>query len=548
MLCRIKIDVLDSIKIVLKRSNLLIALGLAVLFFIMGRWLMVEGVCGVYHDDAIYVSTAKSLADGQGYCLINLPGSPVQTKYPPFYPLVLAAIWKMWPSFPANLSVMQYVSLLSGAIGLGLCYLYLVSKTSLGRASAVTVCLICVTSKQYLYFSTLTMSEPLFFLLLILALWAMDARFLDNTGRLGQFGTGVLWAMPFLCRTIGVVVPLTGVLLLWKWKRPIFWPLLGALVTVMPWLLFGVFSSGKSSDSVIGNIWYSSYLDWWLRFGGWSLAKVVVLNIITGTISTVTAAFAGIKNFALEAPGYLVLFIWLIAEGGMLIGLWAQLKKDRAIGWFVLMYLGVVVIWPWPPHRFVVAVLPLLIGIVFSGWFFLRDKFFSGYQPKFFTVIVIAAILLFNIQDFQQQALANARRHYPVLEGRAEEVEWGSYQNLFSWIGENTSSDDILACGLDSMVYLYTGRKTVRLFVTNPLALFYFDKQPPVGELEEFESILESYSVDYLVRLPMPGFSEEKHINKLLEQASSGKPDVMKVVYQGDDPRFQVVRLLSDSR
>ncbi len=59
---------------------------------------------GQYHDDTIYWATAKSLADGAGYRIISLPEQPVQTKYPPLYPLFLAAVWKIQPSFPENLT------------------------------------------------------------------------------------------------------------------------------------------------------------------------------------------------------------------------------------------------------------------------------------------------------------------------------------------------------------------------------------------------------------------------------------------------------------
>ena len=43
---------------------------------------MVPGVCGVYHDDGVYISTAKALTQANGYRLINLPDSPPETKYP----------------------------------------------------------------------------------------------------------------------------------------------------------------------------------------------------------------------------------------------------------------------------------------------------------------------------------------------------------------------------------------------------------------------------------------------------------------------------------
>src|SRR5437870_12014220 len=62
---------------------------------------------GLYQDDAIYVVTAKSLAEGHGYRILSLPGEPFQTKYPILYPLVLSVIWKTYPDFPHNLVAIE---------------------------------------------------------------------------------------------------------------------------------------------------------------------------------------------------------------------------------------------------------------------------------------------------------------------------------------------------------------------------------------------------------------------------------------------------------
>ena len=114
------------------------AAALALLTIALGAWQMVPGVTGIYHDDGIYVCTAKALAQGQGYRLINLPGLPVQTKYPIIYPALLALVWKIWPVFPDNLVLMQWLTLLAGAAAVGLSYLYLIrfSYFSAGIACA----------------------------------------------------------------------------------------------------------------------------------------------------------------------------------------------------------------------------------------------------------------------------------------------------------------------------------------------------------------------------------------------------------------------------
>src|SRR5881409_1429359 len=68
---------------------------------------------GFYHDDGIYVVTAKALATGQGYRIISLPYEPAQTKYPPFYPFLLSLVWRAYPRFPNNLVPMMLLSLIA---------------------------------------------------------------------------------------------------------------------------------------------------------------------------------------------------------------------------------------------------------------------------------------------------------------------------------------------------------------------------------------------------------------------------------------------------
>jgi hypothetical protein len=41
---------------------------------------------GAYHDDAVYLVSAKALADHSGYRIVSLPEQPFQTKYPPVFP------------------------------------------------------------------------------------------------------------------------------------------------------------------------------------------------------------------------------------------------------------------------------------------------------------------------------------------------------------------------------------------------------------------------------------------------------------------------------
>src|SRR5262245_12039587 len=58
---------------------------------------------GLSQDDTLYFSSAKALAEGRGYILPSLPGTPAATKYPVLYPWLLSLVWKLNANFPANL-------------------------------------------------------------------------------------------------------------------------------------------------------------------------------------------------------------------------------------------------------------------------------------------------------------------------------------------------------------------------------------------------------------------------------------------------------------
>src|SRR5580704_9575049 len=52
---------------------------------------------GLSEDDSIYLSSARALANGHGYLLESVPGSPPATKYPVLFSWLLSWTWR-WHS------------------------------------------------------------------------------------------------------------------------------------------------------------------------------------------------------------------------------------------------------------------------------------------------------------------------------------------------------------------------------------------------------------------------------------------------------------------
>src|ERR1700722_8014979 len=99
------------------RLHVLPWIGLAVLlilFLTIMVGLKPANFFGSFSDDALYFSSAKSLAEGHGYILPSIPGTPAATKYPILLPWLLSLVWRFHPSFPGNIHVATAVMVAFG--------------------------------------------------------------------------------------------------------------------------------------------------------------------------------------------------------------------------------------------------------------------------------------------------------------------------------------------------------------------------------------------------------------------------------------------------
>ncbi len=137
---------------------------------------------------------------------------------------MLAVIWKLWPAFPDNVAAMQWLTLTFAGTATGLSYLYLVTWGYTSRLASFLAGALAATSPIYLYYGTLVLSEMPFAVFTIMAMAALD-RYLTVPAprKTGKFFLGVLLAMPYLTRAIGIVfLPVGLAMIIWR-RRPFFW-------------------------------------------------------------------------------------------------------------------------------------------------------------------------------------------------------------------------------------------------------------------------------------------------------------------------------------
>ncbi len=171
-----------------------------------------------------------------------------------------------------------YLMIIS-AIATCIFYLYMVHFKYFQRYIVFSACLITSSLSISIFFSNNILSEFPFAFLTLIALWSIDSLIIHDTSNKGHlFLVGFLSSLPFLCRTIGGLLPLLFLLLLWR-KRPVAWMTFGAAIIVVPWMLWCTFGNNSNNDNIMG--FYTSYSSWWLHSTDINaLWKIIFYNLI----------------------------------------------------------------------------------------------------------------------------------------------------------------------------------------------------------------------------------------------------------------------------
>jgi hypothetical protein len=539
--------VLDRSTVTLQRQDTVVATALAIVLLACAGYRVLPEVSGIYHDDGIYVLSAKALATGHGYHLSTVPGGPAQTKYPILYPAVLSVAWRLWPSFPDNLLLLKGVSMIAAALAVAFAYLYSVRFAYSSRAVATATGLIVATSPTVHYFSTQTLSEMPFAALFVCALWTLENlrwRCAPSPFREGLAGTII--ALPFLCRSAGIVVPLAGMGFLYATGRRVRWLILGAMILVIPWIAWSVLAVGASQRDPITS-YYTDYIGDWISAIP-SLLSVAFTNILLMITGAGALSLDGFRApIVTSQAGPLrtsFISLCLVAGAAGWLRIFREMKKFRILPAILMAYALVIAVWPWPPERFLVPVMPFLCMYILLSVFALGPLV----KPRIGRALLatgVAAVIVANIGCTEMYGRLSHMTGYPYNFVPSRPVMWSSYEQLFQWLRTHTKEGDIIACGLDSMVSLYTGRPAIRPFVHRPLSLFYGDPHPATGTVEEFRNIMMSNHLKYLVVCPMPKFSEERPLAEVIASWRLARPDESRLVYTDDDKRFEVFELLN---
>lgn len=441
---------------------------------------------GAFHDDAIYLTSAKSLAEGHGYRILSLPDQPYQTKYTPLFPALLALVWKLNPTFPANLPWAELFMWLVLPVYL-LLVRALLKQYRFSPVEQAGLCVIAGFNPVCALFSFSIMPELLFTSLLLLSLLLAERR-----TTLSGIAAGLAYLTRAAALPLLITVPL-ALILRKKYKQAIVFALV-MLPAVAGWQFWTRRHLSQSSDLV--TLYYTNYIAFWLD----NISVATFPTMIWHNLSAFLLAIGKLLLFDLGPFGsvHLERLVAVAAIAGVI-------RLTRRTGQLQYPFSAVamsamLLVWHYQPdQRLIFSLYPLLLAGFWTEIRTVTIAIRTAWQKRGIdrgaAVIGSGALATFAL-FFALTHSYGLFRFLPDLMG-AYQSDLEQRRTAYEWITrESPASATVLAYD-DPLLFLYTGRRSCYL--------------PGVPKLLYFDDL----ATDRMVR-SIPDFARQNHMDYLL--------------------------------
>ena len=430
------------------RGTTLLAAALVAVAALVAWWASVPYVVGVWHDDGVYALLGRAIATGQGFHYTQLPGAPAATHYPPAYPLLLAVVWRIAPSFPDNISAFLALNaMLVGAAALG-AFRFARARFGWRDDLAAAFALAATLTTPVLALSGAVLSEPLFLAALWPVLAAADRAAAATGHRRDALVAGAAVGALMLVRThaVALMLALTLVLLVRRRHAHAAIALAASAAVALPWQLWTIFATPRLVAPLEGA--YGSYLGWFaagLREGGPSfLLATARLNVIELWLLIQDRVVPGNSVLARALAASVLLSLGIA-------GLWCLSRRSAVTAWFLVVYVGLVVVWPYTPWRFLWVMWPLVMLCVAAGAWWLWSVVSLSWARVL--VALVVALPAYGMLRTETYAYASRSWSAPALQAGAQIAP------LVAWVGRHTRPSDIVLSEGEQVISLFTGRR-----------------------------------------------------------------------------------------
>ncbi len=329
------------------------AFGLATLHALLGLALY-EPTLFPGGDNAHYMILGDALRNGDGYRDLYLPGTPLHAKYPPGFPVLLAALGWLGG---VQLFKIAMLALTTAAVWLTAH----VGKRMTGEGAGLLAGGLLAVNPVLLEYGHYVLSEAPFIALVLLSLW--------SAGRGSARGDALAVAAAvaaFLTRTAGLTL-LLAIPLAWLARRRLRPALASGGVAAAVMLLWGLYQRW-AAPSQAGYLQELALRDPYDPAAG-SLAPA---ELVTRAAANAWAYVGRILPETLTGvgPGTVTSLLGITLAGLVLVGWLRRARREVGVAeWLVLLYAGLICIWPevWTDKRFLLPLAPLLLIFAAAG-------------------------------------------------------------------------------------------------------------------------------------------------------------------------------------
>lgn len=440
-------------------------------------------------DSGIYLSTARNLANSQGYTYLD---QPFFLKTPGF------SYFLSWIVNPDGDFDFYKLNLVMMFLAMGtLAAVYVVMRQFQGKMSATCITLLLGTSPLFVRQFNEIMSEFLFLLLFFLGVWFIlpPRKNSQNSIWRGLIGA-VLVSGSLYVRSVGLVL-LPGIIALSLHKENGARKLIGVvqvlliLLLLMPWIRFSLNAAEqapKPSTQLLGFNYttvllhvdsrdpaspYFTLRDWAERISQHSLrlSKTIGQNILRGTgwRASVATIFVCV--------GFL--FICL--------------KGRSILEWFAVSYTCVIILYPYYNDRLVLPLVPLFFYYPFATVSYVAAWCEMHYKKKHLVMatclVVLALILPFNLKAMRWYLSPNSYKERAMPLHTAAQ-----------WIKTHTPKDAIILHRYAPAFAILTGRRVYSyLWLPKNHPLPEVDYVVLVGKTTNFEPHLKKQNLGSVI-------------------------------------------------
>ena len=408
-----------------------------------------------------------------------LPNTPVQTKYPVFYPWVLSFVWRWNPEFPSNLDQAVALSGFFACFALWACY-RLIRRLGAGRGLSLAITAFCGLHPVFLQIGSRIMTDVPMMGLSFVSLTLLEASVKKRAPVWLGALSGVIMAAAVLTRLIAVTFLVAGVgfALYRRGYRPtVIFAACSAPIVCLVLFLQGTnepleaWASGGDAGFRQTWLYYTSYGDFWKL-------SVPDLDHFLTMLGQNTILF-------LLMPASYFLFLGT-EQVGVLLSLLAHLavtfavfhglfRHGKANGWsavhlVVPLYSALLLVWSHGEYmlRFGLPLLPLFaIGLWTEARSVVGVVVQTLRPPKPLLDRLVAAGVALVILFFVVRGAAGYwQRNNDIVAQSARRIEVsGEEQELYDWIRDHTeASARFISCD-DGNLYLYTRRQAIQPIV-----------------------------------------------------------------------------------